>query len=903
MAGMWHKIRSDGSDPTPAAQRARHVERLAVDSASVHQESVTPAANERHTASLHAQSLNKSGRISFGVVTFASPYTNWYRVQLENGGTDLPCCMMSETSVLPFSVKDSSPIAPHSSVLVYHQRGLAYGIILGCLPGIVTGGVPTFSDWISQGSNGGFQRERYYSDFPQLFARAGGQIDFSNQRPLDSSAIGEWGKFSDLGGGFFLDPVMAFMRMDETCGLWMFYMDRLLRLSGHNFDFRSAVSEQQIRLDGGEASHYTASTPYGWEANGVYLPASQEVLRELSDADVHLSSPYGKLEPGLDNQMPVYRLEEFRGYEGQGYMRQLSLPDYVGGGEARTSQSYSPIGVFRQQLPLDGGWAVASAHSLTLAKRNIISVPARRFQPDDNFGDDIERSGYKFAGQYGNGPPHQISDKVPPSGDAEVPNVLSAAAVMDAAAYVFNWKGLHPFHYHVKDWAFAPPASGPQRLQRSPPFSMLSSAQYLQNFAPTSRKVDHRYEAEYYDSTSLVSLLPDGGIVIRDGYGSEVQMSGGNLTLSAPGDIVMRAGRSVIQYAGDDAIVRAHNSVDITAANHDVRLKAERNLEAMAGNGGKAGRLLLDCKASGIGNDVQGKQGEEVDQTGIVFKAIDSQILAFGHSIYLRTGDGQSSSSGGSITLDAGKGSQSIRTISRDLTAFVQNNVNFAITTEEVSKVYLFGKTSCQIPSDIQALGGLVVTKNGIQCTGNVNVLNGTVSTTSKTGTMGYLKPGSEALYITQNNIEQVGENFSNYTDALQEVYDSVTETFYESDNAPGSSRTIVNTQFAPRTPAQMRSTDYVIVASYWQQLQQAAGGGASLWNEPTITYQGEEMMPHPGQRQWDENEAFLQPVLTLYDVESGTDALLGENASVYEELSAASWNRSVPSKNYHVIT
>ena len=61
--------------------------------------------------------------------------------------------------------------------------------------------------------------------------------------------------------------------------------------------------------------------------------------------------------------------------------------------------------------------------------------------------------------------------------------------------------------------------------------------------------------------------------------------------------------------------------------------------------------------------------------------------------------------------------------------------------------------------------------------------------------------------------------------------------------------------------------------------------------------------MPHPGQQQWDENEAFLQPVLTLHDVESGTDAPLGENASVYEELSAASWNRSVPSKNYHVIT
>ena len=36
----------------------------------------------------------------------------------------------------------------------------------------------------------------------------------------------------------------------------------------------------------------------------------------------------------------------------------------------------------------------------------------------------------------------------------------------------------------------------------------------------------------YYNSASILSMEPDGSIVISDGYGSEIRMSGGNIYIS-----------------------------------------------------------------------------------------------------------------------------------------------------------------------------------------------------------------------------------------------------------------------------------------------------------------------------------------------------------------------------------
>jgi hypothetical protein len=158
--------------------------------------------------------------------------------------------------------------------------------------------------------------------------------------------------------------------------------------------------------------------------------------------------------------------------------------------------------------------------------------------------------------------------------------------VRELQAFLCDWKGLHPFYYHVGDF-FTPrqdELSYAETLQAKPDFSPLKNKQWLDRPQPKRLKVDHRYASDYYETTAGIYALPDGGIVIQDGYGSEIRMTGGSIFLTCPGDVWRMPGRSCIDWAGDDHIIKANNSVDITSSNKDVRVKAEHNLEMLAAN-------------------------------------------------------------------------------------------------------------------------------------------------------------------------------------------------------------------------------------------------------------------------------------------------------------------------------
>jgi hypothetical protein len=303
----------------------RKLERVLAESPDASRGIARAAEDERFTASLYQTSFDRNVRLLVGRVTFSFPYAHWYRVMLDVGNGEISCCELTETAPHPFGIRNTSPLPPLTRVLVALEEGATFGTIIGCLPKIITAATPTFPDWISQGSGGGIRRERYYNQFPTLFNRMGGVIDFSNGRPIDSLSIGEWGRFSELGGGIHLDPLMMFMRMDELCGFWQFYMDRLFRLCAYNWDFRTSVSEVMLRNDRGEGSEMFGFSPYQWEALGLFS-ASETASRETSDEDVHYNKPLAKSEPAVDDQQPFFRYERYRGYLGQIEMRHVQLP-------------------------------------------------------------------------------------------------------------------------------------------------------------------------------------------------------------------------------------------------------------------------------------------------------------------------------------------------------------------------------------------------------------------------------------------------------------------------------------------------------------------------------------------------------------------------------------------------
>jgi hypothetical protein len=826
------------------------------------------AENEQLSTSVYQQSF--TGRnLVIGQVVYTHPGAYWYRVRLDQGGGEVSCCSLSQTPFRPLGVKDCSQIPAASRVLVYSPIELPFGIIMGCLPHIKDGPVG-YGDWVGQGSSVGSLRETYYSSIPSIFANNGNIINFSNSRPIDTLAVGEWGQINDLGGGFFLDPMMAFMRVDELAGLWMFHMDRLTRLCGYNYDFRSSISEEMIRNDDGEGLHYSGYTPYPWEALGILTHGDKGYNDSTPDEEVMRTALNAKIEPAFREQQPIYRLEEYRGYLGQAYMRTVQVPVRQDSGGPNLYSSGPGLGVFREQLGLDGSYSVFSAHSMHIGKRALIPVPKRIKPPEDPTGDDLAKSsGYKPAGLYGSGKEHKIADS-----RASESAAWSPANLLDALAYTTNWKGYHPFYYHINDFE---PLTEDVLVQTPLDFSKLREDQFLPLPEPREVTIDHRHVAKFYELLSCVSFLPDGGLVIRGGGGCEIRMSGGTIQTSSPGDIITQSGRSTITYAGDDLISRAHNSIDLTAANKDFRAKAENNMDLLAANSG-SGRLLLDCHAEGIQNDVVNKQGEDVLQNGIILTSQDTDIsVVSGNNLYLRTVEGQ-------ITLDAAKGQNAIETISSSVNHFT-NLVSMVYSGENVTAVHAFGPNGVEIQAGISAKGPMILSEGGLVVNGNVIAVDGET---------GKLTPESPDYGLAKSQFSEIKEEFLNVNKEFREGYQRLAEVWY-ADGSIGTDEVIENTQFAPRTAKQMSSEKFQLPENYWQQL---AHTGAT-WHEPTIAYQGLDMMPHPGLENWDTKQTFLRMSPKLHNVSTGKDKKPGSD---YEDYQPGDFEPAKLSESYLII-
>ncbi len=840
------------------------------------------------TNHLHNRNFNKRGQIGFGKVVYVQPYTHWYRVLLDDMDGEVSCCRLSEASTTPFSVRDTSPYAPNTNVIVWVSEEGLYGIILGAVPDKVEDGGLIYPDWISQGSNVGFKREAYFKETFDLLENEGDVIDFSNGRPLDALASGEWGRMSDLGLGIFLDNFMAYLRADETCGVWFFYLDRLARLAGHNLDIRSAISELMIRDDNGEGLNVHGFTCYPWEAMGAF-EFGQTQIRDETDLDVHYSKPYARLEPAQDDQAPFYRLEEFRGYLGQAFMRHVSLPSAIGSSGVNTySNSLIIPGVFREQIGLDGSYGLESAHSISIFKRAIIPIPKRAQLPEAPAGDDADEGSYNFAGLFGGGDGHKIGSPTPTVKNG---HLQEATSLSDFLAYLFEWKGLHPFHYHKRDFELKNQSgANPNifQIQAPPSFSSLLNDTYTTPPTARTQKVDHRYgDVSYYETTSGLALLPQGSVVLRGGAGEEIRMVGGSIVISCPGDVWLQPGRNVNVYAGDDFIARARNSMDFTTTQHDIRFKAERNMEFLAGNSQSGGRMLFENKSPGAGHDVAGNKGEDLFGSGFVFKAKHSQFITAVSEIYLRTGGGSGDDAidEGPITLDASKGKSDINTVSRAFVSHMELLLSHTFPVEGAKDVANnYSAQNAQIQTSLQLDGGLAITKNGLLMKGDIAVLGGHIGTEKSEkfkGLVGVLK--DESLKKTKKALGEVGKSMGKFQEAMADFFtDGIEKRYYEEDTMPGNETFQNASAFSLRTEAQMNTANFEFAETYWQQIAEATGDIPGKWTESVVKYQGEEMMPHPGKKKWSEEPTWQQIELVLHDPKKGTDA---DRGAVYEDF------------------
>ena len=835
---------------------------------------------------------NTAARVVTGRVVDAVAYTQCYRVFFELGIPPMPCVLASQSS-FTFGARSVNTIALGTQVWVILHPQLSWGVIFATEPGWNTDPTLALSDYVHQSSRCGLRVDSAHSSVLAL-TKGGNVIDWSHGRPFDSVIAGEGGWITETGLRIMLDSGMAQLGTGEMCGVFAHYYDDLLRIAGYNYQHATSSREVDDLNDQGESHVYDGSTPYPWEQSGALKPGVNP-YRVLTAQQSQIDEPYyAGIEPLNDDQMAFHRVLRLGGYLGQGGRRMVLVPP--DGDTYRYSGNTAPSALFEEFTSLTGRHVVRSAKGIFLIKQPAIPGP-KRVKRCEDAGGDTEQN-YKFAGAMGSGPAHAVSGQVTPS--SALPHLQQAASLLDTVSYVCNWEGVHPLYYHQKDW-FLPEEDNTAAGQNQAPlnFAALANQTYLPLPPSVEIMVDHRYnKVPFYLNSSIFGMLDDGGFVLSDGYGVEIRSAGGHLFLSAPRDIWLKSGMNTNVWAGFDAIVKAKNAVDVSATNKAVHIKADTDIQVVAGNNGKTGAVLIESKAPGAVGYV-GKTGDDVVAGGIQFKAAHADLLAWTRNVYLRTGGGDVDA--GDIFLDANKGQKAITTNSSQFVRYLGTSASDYFGSPAITSANVFTAASAVMGSGLSLGNTLLVAKNGATISGNVQIDRGHVF--------------SQLADSYQNKVPAISGNVLNGVEAtLNSSTDSeaaavtagtkgmnaFTNQWYK-PNTAGNDAVIQAAGFSFRDAPAYRTTDLVLFEDRWQQMARLTNlRTPAQWKENAVVSGSTRTYPHPGKARWVDAQAYLTQDLTLYDAAKG--ASKPRSTFVYSLPTTAVPEAKMLDNNYPVI-
>ena len=896
--------------------RMREVDRALREQAALQEGSATgfPSDPYRARASGLDRIVSPDG-LEIGKVIHSLSHFGWYKIQTASGF--MPCCQLSLEGDLPLGVRHGAMIPPGCQVLLFRPRALTYGIILGVVPHVILDDSFTNPDWWTQGGQSGYQREDCHNWLIKNLYKQGGLLDFSAQRPLDGTSL-EWGKIASTGIALMLTDWETYLRVNEQCGLFLSYIDSYARLSGCQLDISSLIHELMTRDDEGEALYYQGIAIYPWEALGLYS-ATQAFVETNSDKDVQFTKARGKIElpAGKEDVLPLHRWQEWSGYLGQGYLKALLAPPQQSGirhmsdvKKGGNNKAQLDEGLFCESVALDGSYSLFSAKSVVIGKRVKIPIPRQLRLPEDPNGDDATANNYQFSGKTGGGPPHKVQDL---DYTGNFGSLRRAADVQDWLSYQTNWKVLHPFHYHQQDYLVADESQQSANFDKALDnltFEQLIDQPYMADPQPKKLTIDHRYNSvSYYQRMSFLALLDDGSILQADGYGGAINQSGGNIRLECPGDITIAPGRDLIVLA-DQIVLRARQSVDISASEHDVRLKAERNLQILGGNSGQGG-VLIESKGNGSEFQFENKFGEDVQQSGIVLKANEGVAAILGQQVYVRTGG--STLGDGSIVLDAGQGEQDLLIKARNFQSFIAEEADFFIgpsgTDGTTNTVYHFDANSCLLGAEETGIGGNVVVYNqgNVVIQGALGVAGAIESASAVSSATGGLLGISNAGLsgdIAQD-ANQMDQDAQQQQQNAEQTHDTALKQTYYQSKQLGDEGLLKNLAFSFRdddNQAQYGVKNLRWVERRWEQLARfGLATGGEKWTEKPVNTQGKDLYPWPGRRAWLNDPIFLRlEKLTFFDTKNGYSQ---DRPKPYEQATTANWETSQQmASNYKLI-
>jgi len=586
------------------------------------------------------------------------------------GGRTLVCSSLVSSLSPLYGVSEATVPVPGSCVLVYapavglSQRRMARGVILGVLPDAMAHGISPDGDasvdkvadteftegGVAQFTESGPAAVASDENYPY-------KGEFQCGRPHDM-VPGEYGLLSHSGAGVVIGALSTTVRGSEMASIRCSALDDQVRVTSGHFKHINSAGGDEIYNDGGYVTVESFVTMYHHERLGLG-DKGRDAFKWNTEDLTSLAERRSGIEPLKPTQTAKKRFYRYTGYLGDIVNVFVASPDPSKDVEEMANPG-KDSGLLHYHVDSSGRLTVRSAGGLLFERYDRIPVPKRTHYAWDPSGD-------KADGQPREKKPFTVKgDQAMASGLV----LADMAAWWDSQAYA-------RFVQFGKD--FDVPK---QSDLECPPDEYDKTGKGSEEY----QKYDTRH--------SYFGLLPNGGLVFRDAWGSEIVMAEGRITFNAAANIEIRSGSSVVVLGGDDVVVKAYNSCDVSATKKDVRIKAEGNLQIVSM---KKGVLVQSKAETDADPSAWGKSGEDLQSGGVVIKADKSSVVMAGRRAAVEGVDGVSVAAfkgekpNGTVVL-AGKQVSAVASDSAVVTAkgtsgFVVNESNAIVCAPSVLTV------------------------------------------------------------------------------------------------------------------------------------------------------------------------------------------------------------------------
>ena len=193
-------------------------------------------------------------------------------------------------------------------------------------------------------------------------------------------------------------------------------------------------------------------------------------------------------------------------------------------------------------------------------------------------------------------------------------------------------------------------------------------------------------QAEMANRKAGVYVGEDGSVIIRDAWGSEIVMVGGNILLNTAGNIIHTANKDIVSIARQSVVIRGTEAAEMSSEEGDTRIHAKKLVNVCGGTDQSVGGVLIESLGTTV-VDAGPKAGRSAILAGVVIKCEEGGVSLDGKNTYVTgldnvfiTGGPNGGTREGNIFID---GKNTIMT-GADLVAGIVETSSF-LSTKDVS--------------------------------------------------------------------------------------------------------------------------------------------------------------------------------------------------------------------------